>query len=255
MSTTPDNNSAGMARDLPAALIALNPYEARTAAAIFERMFPAGDNSPGATEIGVVTYVDRALAGAYRDKAETYRVGLATFDHRARQRFNAPFADCEPEQQDTLLSQMEQGELEDFEVPPQREFFTMLRAHLQEGLFADPAYGGNRNKEGWRFLQHPGFWLENTSEENLSPEPALKDGVIQSLADAGYALVGGPREPVEIPGYNPQRGAEPPLGPADVVLVGVGAAGAQAAFILARAGLKVVGLEVGPWRTGRDFVP
>ena len=32
--------------ELPAALIALNPYEARTAAAIFERMFPAGDDGP-----------------------------------------------------------------------------------------------------------------------------------------------------------------------------------------------------------------
>ena len=30
------------------ALIALNPAEARTAAAIFERMFPAGEDVPGA---------------------------------------------------------------------------------------------------------------------------------------------------------------------------------------------------------------
>ena len=40
-----------------------------------------------------------------------------------------------------------------------------------------------------------------------------------------------------------------------MVLVGVGAAGAMAAAILARAGLRVVGLEAGPWRTKRDFVP
>jgi gluconate 2-dehydrogenase alpha chain len=39
------------------------------------------------------------------------------------------------------------------------------------------------------------------------------------------------------------------------VLVGVGAVGALVAPILARAGLKVVGLEAGPYRTRRDFVP
>lgn len=31
-------------------------------------------------EIGVAAYLDRALAGAYRDKAETYRLGLAALD-------------------------------------------------------------------------------------------------------------------------------------------------------------------------------
>lgn len=241
--------------ELPAALIALNPYEARTAAAIFERLFPADGHGPGATEIGVVTYLDRALAGPYRDQTEVYRVGLATLDRAARTRYGRPFADCGAADQDGLLAALEDGSLPDFRVPAPRAFFNLLRAHLQEGLFADPVYGGNRDKQGWRFLGHPGFWFENSAEENLATEPALKGGVIQSLADVGYALNGGPREPVEIPGYDPQRGGEPPSGPADVVLVGVGAAGALAARILAQAGLRVVGLEAGPWRTNRDFVP
>ena len=41
----------------------------------------------------------------------------------------------------------------------------------------------------------------------------------------------------------------------DVVIVGVGAAGGVAALPLARAGLKVVGLEAGTWLTPRDFAP
>jgi gluconate 2-dehydrogenase alpha chain len=237
------------------ALLALNPYEARTAAAIFERLFPADENGPGAREIGVVTYLDRALAGAYSDKAETYRVGLATLDHAAQGRHGTPFAGCTPQQQDNLLSELERGAIRGFRVPAQRAFFDMLRLHLQEGLFADPAYGGNRDKLGWRFLGHPGIWFENSAEENLQSTPADKGGVIQSLADVGYSLDGGPREPVGIPGYDPQRGGEPAGGPADVVLVGVGAAGALVASILTKAGLRVVGLEAGPWRTKRDFVP
>ena len=40
-----------------------------------------------------------------------------------------------------------------------------------------------------------------------------------------------------------------------MVLVGVGGVGGLVAPVLAKAGLRVVGLEAGPWREGRDFVP
>ncbi|HLL97563.1 MAG TPA: GMC family oxidoreductase [Rubrobacteraceae bacterium] len=237
------------------ALLVLTPYEAGTAAAAFERLFPADENGPGATGIGVLAYLDRALAGAYRDKADAYRLGLAALDLAARRRCGVRFMDCAADQQDALISDLEHGELPDVRVPPQREFFAMLRAHLQEGLFADPAHGGNRDKLGWRFLGHPGIWLENSAEENLSEEPVTKGGVIQTLEDLGYSLGGSLSEPVDIRGYDPQRGAESPNGSADVVLVGVGAMGSVVAPILARAGLRVVGLEAGPWRTKHDFLP
>src|ERR671911_1409632 len=237
------------------ATTSLSRYEARTAAAVFERLFPADEHGPGATAIGVLTYLDRALAGAYRNKAETYRLGLAALDLAARRRSGVPFADCSEEIQHALVTELEQGVLPDFRSPPQHDFFEMLRAHLQEGLFADPAHGGNRDKLGWKLLGHPGIWFENSTEENLSEQPVTKGGKIQSLEDVGYSIGGAPSEPVDIPGYDPQKGAEPPSGPADVVLVGMGAMGSVVAPVLARAGLHVVGLEAGPWRTRHDFLP
>ncbi|MBA2714632.1 MAG: gluconate 2-dehydrogenase subunit 3 family protein [Rubrobacteraceae bacterium] len=236
-------------------LITLNPHEGRTAAAVFERIFPADENGPGATEIGAIAYIDLALAGAYREQAEDYHLGLRALDGAANGRFGALFADCEPEQQDALISDLERGELPNFRVPKQHAFFWMLREHVREGLFSDPAHGGNRDKRGWRFLGHPGVWLEHSAEENLATEPVTKGGQIRSLEDTGFSLGDATQETAEIPGYDPQKGAEPPLGPADVVLVGVGAVGALVAPILTRAGLKVVGLEAGPYRKGRDFVP
>ena len=104
-------------------LLVLTPYEARTAAAVFERLFPTDESSPGAIDIGVLTYLDRALAGAYQDKAEAYRLGLAALDLAVRQRHGTPFADCSAEQQDALLSDLEQGVLPNFRIPPQRDFF------------------------------------------------------------------------------------------------------------------------------------
>ncbi len=237
------------------ALLSLNPHEARIAAAIFERIFPADENGPGAEEIGVVAYVDRALSGAYRALAESYRIGLKALDRAANGRYGRPFADCEPGDQDAMISDLENGALPGFRFPDQRAFFWMLREHAREGLFSDPAHGGNRGKLGWKVLGHPGVWLGHSAEENLATEPVAKDGEIRSLEDAGFSPADAAHEPVEISGYDPQKGAEPPSGPADVVLVGVGAVGALVAPVLARAGLKVVGLEAGQYRTRQDFVP
>ena len=240
------------------ALLALNPHQARTAAAVFERLFPADEHGPGATEIGVLAYLDRALAGPDADHLETYRLGLAALDRAGRERWGGGFADGTSDAQDALLAALEREELPAhlFRAPTQGTFFDLLRSHLQEGLFADPIHGGNKDKLGWRVLGHPGVWLENSAEENLSADPVTKGGVIQSLADVGRALGGAMAgEPEEIPGYDPQRGTEPPRGRADVVLVGMGGVGGLIAPVLAKAGLRVVGLEAGPWRTKRDFAP
>ena len=237
------------------ALLTFNGHEARTAAAIFERLFPGDGDGFGATEIGVVTYVDRALAGAAADRTETYRLGFVALDRAAREAHGTDFFGCTPAEQDALLAAMEQGGLPRFAIPPQREFFDLLVAHCQEGLFADPAYGGNKEMLGWKFLRHPGVWVDNSAEENLSAEPVTKGGRYQSLAGAGFSIGGRNAEPVNVAGYDPQASVEPPVGEADVVLVGVGGVGGYIAPILAEAGLRVVGLEAGPWRSLGDFLP
>ncbi|HZA43955.1 MAG TPA: gluconate 2-dehydrogenase subunit 3 family protein, partial [Rubrobacter sp.] len=72
--------------DVRTGLISLNPHEGRTAVALLERFFPADENGPGATEIGVLAYVDRALSGAYREVAESYRLGVGALDRAAHAR-------------------------------------------------------------------------------------------------------------------------------------------------------------------------
>lgn len=236
-------------------LLTLTDHEAQTAEAIFARLFPTSPDEPGIADIGVITYVDRALAGAYADDAELYRQGLRALDHAAVLRYEQPFVECTLAQQDTLITDLEHGSLPGTADLPQQHFFDVLLAHLQEGLFADPAYGGNRGKRGWKLLGHPGVWLSNSAEENLSAEPVTKGGIIQSLADLGYSIEKQPAEPTDIPGYEPHHSIEPPTEPADIVLVGLGGMGGIVAPILAQAGLKVVALEAGPWRTNREFLP
>jgi gluconate 2-dehydrogenase alpha chain len=85
----------------------------------------------------------------------------------------------------------------------------LLRTHLQEGPFCDPVYRGNRDKLGWRILGHPGVWLENSEEENITSKPVTKGGRIQSLADLG--LTSRRSAPPEYQnGYDPLESILPP---------------------------------------------
>ncbi len=232
------------------------PSQRNTAVALFARMFPADDGKPGATEIGVIDYLEQQLIGYERDLAQTYRTGLDKLDQCAQQQYHQPFAQCQPGQQDALLSALEQGTLPDFAFPAQAAFMDILVRHMREGLFADPIHGGNRDKLGWQTLGHPGVWLENSAAEMLAQEPVTKGGVIQSLQD--LADMDFPRPdgaPAIPPGFDPDRGLVPPQGPADVILLGMGAMNSVIAPLLTEAGLQVVGLEAGPYRSRQDFVP
>lgn len=60
-------------------------------------------------------------------------------------------------------------------------FMEIVLTHTIEGLFADPAYGGNRDKAVWTALRYGGPYYTHTEEQQISFEPL--DLPVQSLAD------------------------------------------------------------------------
>jgi len=134
--------------------------EARVVQAACDRIFPSDESGPGATEAGVVIYIDRQLAGPYgRDKCrytkgpfvdsvpehgyqgkdsprEIYRSGIKGLGN---------FADLAAAERDQRLRAIEKT-----------AFFRMLRQHTIEGMFSDPLHGGNANMIGWQLIGYPG---------------------------------------------------------------------------------------------------
>src|ERR1700716_3124524 len=53
----------------------LNPDEAAFIEAVVDHMVPADELSPKGTDIGINTYIDRALAGAWAEGEPIYRPG------------------------------------------------------------------------------------------------------------------------------------------------------------------------------------
>jgi gluconate 2-dehydrogenase gamma chain len=134
----------------------LNDDDTATVTAFAERLMPGAPGKPGATDAGVLKYIDLALAGAYADQQDFYRRGLAALDAFCRREHGAPFVKLDPAKQDAVIAALEQGKAAGFAWPSAQAFFNTVRTHVMEGMFADPVYGGNKDFAGWVLIGFPG---------------------------------------------------------------------------------------------------
>jgi gluconate 2-dehydrogenase gamma chain len=133
-----------------------NHADAATIAAFTERIMPSAPGKPGARDADVLNYIDLALSGAYAEMQDFYRRGLASLDAYCRTTYKESFVHLAPERQDEVITSLEADKATGFTYPTAREFFSILRTHTMEGMFADPLYGGNKDFAGWRLVGFPG---------------------------------------------------------------------------------------------------
>jgi len=84
-----------------------------------------------------------------------YAAALPAIDAYATARFGAAFTALAPAQQDAVLTDMQKGVATGFN-PTSAAVFAMLRTHAVQGMFGDPAHGGNANYVGWKLVRFPG---------------------------------------------------------------------------------------------------
>jgi gluconate 2-dehydrogenase gamma chain len=106
------------------------------------RIIPT-DDTPGAREAKVIYFIDRALTTFDREKQPLYTQGLKDLQAKTRELFpNADkFSSLTSAQQIQLLTAIERT-----------LFFEQVRLHTIIGFFADPKYGGNQDKVGWKLI-------------------------------------------------------------------------------------------------------
>ena len=164
-----------------------NDDDTRTVTALTERLMPGASGAPGATDAGVTNYIDLALSGPYQYQQYFYRCGLAQLDAHCKQAYGKAFRSLAPEQQDETITALAQGKAAEFVWPTGQAFFTTLRTHTMEGMFADPIYGGNRNFAGWRLVGFPGAQPFYTPEDMQSTQAFTREPIVglQSRAKEG----------------------------------------------------------------------
>lgn len=169
----------------------LTAPEVTTLTAIVDRIIPADPTGPGGVEAGVVTFIDRQLAGRFGAAAEwymqgpwmagtpsqgwqhalppatLYRKGLLALERWCQGSKGKRFAELAPAEQDDVLAQLEAGKV-DLGGISSLVFFDLIRENVVEGYLSDPLYGGNRDMAAWKMIGFPG------ANPVLTPALALK---------------------------------------------------------------------------------
>jgi len=158
----------------------LNLDEAAFVEALVDHMVPADDFTPKGTDIGINTYIDRALAGAWGNgdrlymqgpwktgmpaqgyqlpltPAQLYRAGIAATNVHCRKTYGKDFSRLDEKQREEVLLALSGAKIAFDNGLPVRVFWTAVYQTVMEGMFSDPIYGGNRNKAGWKLIGFPG---------------------------------------------------------------------------------------------------
>jgi gluconate 2-dehydrogenase gamma chain len=151
----------------------LSEEEARTLAAACDQIVPK-DEDPGASEAGVVVFIDRQLATRAKRDLARWRAGIRGLDASSRRLFGVAFAEAAFDDQTALLRDLEKGIAEAAEwkgIAP-AAFFRLLRDHTMMGFYGDPRHGGNKDRVSWRMLGVPDPPIRGRLHET-APPPAL----------------------------------------------------------------------------------
>ena len=158
----------------------LNLEEAAFVEAVVDHMIPADQYSPKGTDLGINIFIDRALAGGWGKgdrlymqgpwkvghpnqgyqlplkPADLYRAGIAATNAYCKKTYSKAFDQLPAAQKQEVLVGLQGNKIKFDGGLPAGTFFSTMYQTVMEGMFADPIYGGNRNKAGWKMIGFPG---------------------------------------------------------------------------------------------------
>jgi len=165
----------------PEPFVTLTVSEAAFIVAVVDTLIPADELSPSGSDCGVAVFIDRQLGSAWGGGAKVYRAGpflkgkpeqgyqlaltpreyfasgIAATNAWTRKTYGGKdFDRLAAADRVATLKAMEDGKAA-FENFDARAFFAQLLSLTMAGFFADPIYGGNRDKVAWKMIGFPGL--------------------------------------------------------------------------------------------------
>ena len=155
--------------------------EAAFTEALVDHMWPKDQLSSSGTELGIATFIDRQLAGAFgqgdrlymqgpfrRGKpqlgyqlpltpAQYYRAGVSAASAACQKRFGRSFDRIAAADREQFLQDLSAGKIKEGSLDLAAWFNGLAYPLFVQGAFADPIYGGNRDKAAWKMIGYPGL--------------------------------------------------------------------------------------------------
>ncbi len=161
--------------------LSFSPDEAAFVEAMVNVMCPADSLTPSGVDCGLAFFIDRQLAGSFGKGDRLYRrgpwrkgkpelgyqlpltpeeffkAGLAAADAACTQAHGKAFAALPPAEADAFLGAIAAGKVTDPRVPLKDWFNDLVYPLFTQACFADPIYGGNKDKVFWSMIGYPGL--------------------------------------------------------------------------------------------------
>lgn len=179
----------------------LRPAEQTFVEALTQHMCPPDHASPGGIDMGLPVFFDRSLGGAWGQgdrlylqgpfkkgtanqgyqlgltPAALFRAGTEALATYCETTYHKSFDALPAETKEALLKLLQAGKVEFVNGVPSGIYFAHLLQLFYEGMFADPIYGGNHAKLGWKMIGYPGVNTSNKlnivrfKNKPYTPEP------------------------------------------------------------------------------------
>jgi gluconate 2-dehydrogenase gamma chain len=198
---------AAPAKPAPTGYTFLKPAEAAFAEAVSAHMIPADELTADGVALGIPVYMDRALAGAWGKgerlfmqgpwapgtpnqgyqlpltPAELFRAGVKQANAYCRTSYGRTFDRLATDRKEAFLLALSRGQAAFPSGLPSGAFFELIYRLVMEGLFADPVYGGNRDKAGWAMVGFPGVMANNARNVEIYRDGRRFEARPVSIAD------------------------------------------------------------------------
>lgn len=125
----------------------LSKEEAALVEALTEVIIPATEGSPGATEAGVLRYLDTYLLYAPKETQAAWRDGLVAVDQEAKSRFGSGYAALDSQGQDRVMLAMAENEGKRDDILG-RFFLTMKRLSVEAYHYSPVHWAHNVKYKG-----------------------------------------------------------------------------------------------------------
>lgn len=145
---------------MPSCLNQISPYqfftpeEANCVIALCEQIIPSDQYGGGATEAGVIHYIDRQLVAVFDYDQLIYQQGVEALQQSCLELHGKRFEALDADIQLQILQTLESHELPEKwwgGLDPER-FFQLVIDHTMQGFYGSPRHGGNKNYMSYRMM-------------------------------------------------------------------------------------------------------
>ena len=119
-----------------------------------DEIIPEDEHGGGATEAGVIHYIDRQLVAVFDYDQVVYQQGISALQAACLEIYSKRFEALDPAIQYYICTQLEEDDLSgsDWGDLRQSRFFNLVVGHAMQGFYGAPRHGGNRNYMSYRMM-------------------------------------------------------------------------------------------------------